>query len=188
MSLIPAFKIGIWNAWIFMSVFILQMLPMLFAGKHVWKRSHVPSEVKRTRLEKNVGVINSIIWFSAMAYSIFLPLQIATLWFLIGITLFSIGFILMIIATSNFITSPADQLITKGAYTFSRNPLYLASLFICIGSGIAAASWLFILFSIIIAFCFHREVLVEERFCLDKYGNVYQKYLNRILRWIGVPK
>jgi hypothetical protein len=33
MSLIPAFEIGVWNAWIFMSVFILQMLVIMLLGK-----------------------------------------------------------------------------------------------------------------------------------------------------------
>jgi protein-S-isoprenylcysteine O-methyltransferase Ste14 len=188
MSFIPAFKIGIGNAWIFMSVFILQMLPMLFAGKHVWEKSHVPTELRRNRLEKNIVIINNFIWLLAIVYSIFLPLRPGTAWFFIGFSLFIIGFILMIIATSNFITTATNKLITKGAYKFSRNPMYLATLFICMGAGIAAASWLFIFLSIIMAFCFHREIFIEERYCLDKYGNVYREYLNSVPRWIGVAE
>ena len=186
MSLIPAFKIGIWNIWLFMSVFALQILAMWFAGKKIRERSHVPAEVKRTKLEKNIVAINQSIWLLAMGYSIFLPLQLGTVWFIFGFSLFIIGFILMIISTANFIITDADKLITKGAYKFSRNPIYLASLFICMGSGIAAASWLFIFFSLVIAFCFHREILVEERYCLDIYSNIYQEYLNNVPRWFSV--
>lgn len=94
----------------------------------------------------------------------------------------------MSIATFNFITAAADQLITKGAYSFSRHPMYLATFFICLGSGIATVSWLFIFLSIIMALCFYQEAVIEERYCLIKYGNSYQEYMNKVFRWIGIPK
>ena len=31
-------------------------------------------------------------------------------------------------------------------------------------------------------------VIDEERFLLEKYGDVYQQYLKRTPRWIGIPK
>lgn len=186
MSLVPAFKIGIWNAWILMSVFILQMLAITFIDKHAWERSHIPKEAKRNKFERYVGFIANLIWLSALGYSVFLPLQLGTTWFYIGLSVFIIGLTLMVIATINFIATPADQLITKGAYNFSRHPMYLATFFICLGSGIASVSWLFIFFSVIMAFCFRQEALIEERYCLDKYGSAYQKYLNSVPRWFGV--
>jgi len=33
-----------------------------------------------------------------------------------------------------------------------------------------------------------RGVIVEERFCLEKYGDAYREYMNRTPRWIGIPK
>ena len=188
MSLIPAFKIGIWNAWIFMSVFLLQMLAIMFVDKRAWKRSHIPVEARLNKLERYIGIIGNLIWLLAMGYSIFLPLQPGTTWFYIGLSVFIIGLTLMALATFNFITTPTDQLITKGAYNFSRHPMYLAAFFICLGSGIATVSWLFILFSIIMALCFYQEALIEERFCLNRYYNAYQEYINRTPRWIGIPK
>ena len=184
----PAFKIGVCNAWIFMSVFILQMLPIMFAGKRVWERSHVPKEARQNKLENSVGIIGNIIWLSALSYSVFLPLKLGTLWFYAGLSVFIIGLTLMTMATYTFIATPADQLITKGAYRFSRHPMYLATFFICLGSGIAAVSWLFVLFSIIMALCFYKESRIEERYCLGEYGNAYQEYLKRVPRWIGIPK
>ncbi len=188
MSLIPGFKIGVWNAWIFMSVFLLQMLPMKFVDKGVWERSHIPAEVRRTRLERYVGIIANLIWLSALGYSVFLPLQLGTTWFYIGFSVFAAGLTLMVIATFNFITAPPDQLITKGAYNLSRHPMYVATFFICLGSGLASASWLFIFFSVIMALCFYQEALIEERYCLNRYGNIYRNYVKRTPRWIAIPK
>ena len=188
MPLVPAFKIGIWNAWIFMSVFLLQMLAIVFADKRVLKRSHIPIEARLNKLERYAGIIGNLIWLLALGYSVFLPLQPGTTWFYIGLSVFIIGLTLMLLATFNFVTTPIDQLITKGAYNFSRHPMYLATFFICLGSGIATISWLFIFFSIIMALCFYQEALIEERYCLNKFNNDYQEYINRTPRWIGNPQ
>ncbi|MFC2137505.1 methyltransferase family protein [Bacteroidota bacterium] len=188
MSFLPVFKIGIWNAWIFMSVFILQMLVIMFASKKVRERSHIPSEAKRNQFEKYTGIIANFVWLIALVYSIFLPFQLETIWFYIGLFVFIVGLILITIATFNFITAASDQVITKGVYKLSRHPMYLATFLICMGSGIASVSLLFILLSIIMAFCFYKEALIEERFCLNEYGSAYQEYLNRVPRYMGLLK
>ena len=171
-----------------MSVFLLQMLAIMSINKSVRERSHVPPDARRNQFERNIGIIGNFFWLLAMIYSVFLPLQPGTTWFYIGHSVFIIGLTLMAIATYNFIVTPTDQLITEGAYKFSRHPMYLATFFICLGAGIAAISWLFIFFSIIMAFCFYQEALIEERFCLNKYGKAYQVYINRAPRLIGVAR
>ena len=187
MPLIPAFQIGIWNAWIFMSVFLLQMLVIAFVDKRVWERSHIPIEARRNKLERYAGIIGNFIWLIALGHSVFLPLQLGTIWFYSGFSVFIIGLTLMVIATFNFIITPVDQVITKGAYSISRHPMYLATFFICLGTGIAALSWLFILLSLIMIYCFHQEALIEEKYCLKNYSN-YREYMTRVPRWLGVPK
>ena len=181
-------EIGIWNAWIFMSVFLFQMMIMIFAGKRISKRSHVPSEARRTTLEKYVGFIANLIWLVALGYSVFLPLFFGTIWFYTGFSIFILGTSLLFYSTSNFMTTPIEQMIQKGVYKFSRHPMYLATFFICLGSGIATSSWIFILLSVIMAVCFHYEALVEERYCLNIYKDTYQEYTNSVPRWIGIPK
>jgi len=180
MSLTPAFKIGVCNAWIFMSVFLLQMLVIMLINKRVWERSHVPIKARRTWFEKYISVIGNFIWLLAMIYSVFLPLQFGTTWFYVGLSVFILGLILMAIATYNFIATPTDQLITTGAYKFSRHPMYLATFFICLGAGIAAISWLFIFFSLMMAFCFYQEALIEEKYLINKFGDEYLEYRSKV--------
>jgi protein-S-isoprenylcysteine O-methyltransferase Ste14 len=183
-----AVKIGFWNAWIFMSVFIVQMIIILFADKSIRKRSHVPNDVRRTILEKYIGMIANFIWLTALGYSIFLPLLLGTIWFYIGFFVFAFGVLILFIATFNFMATHGDQLIQKGVYRLSRHPMYLATFFICLGSGIASTSLIFILLSIIMILCFRYEALIEERYCLIKYKNLYNEYMQRVPRWIGIPK
>jgi protein-S-isoprenylcysteine O-methyltransferase Ste14 len=186
MYLIPDFKPGIWNAWMFMSVFILQMLLIMFAGNRVRKRSHVPSEVKRSRAERFTAIMANIVWLLALGYSIFLPFKPGTIWFYTGLSVFVIGLTILTVATCNFMSTPLEQPIIKGAYRLSRHPMYLATFFICLGAGISSGSWIFILLCVIMAACFHKEALIEEKYCLHKYRDAYRKYMDSVPRWIGM--
>jgi protein-S-isoprenylcysteine O-methyltransferase Ste14 len=185
MELIPDLRPGIWNAWIFMSVFILQMLVILLPGKNARRSSHVPSGTKRSGLEKYIGVIANIVWLAALAYSVFLPLRPGTIWFYAGILVFVTGLAVLILSTINFMSTPIDRPITKGVYRFSRHPMYLATFLICLGTGFASGSWAFIVLTVLMILCFHIEALLEERFCLDIYGDNYRKYMENTSRWIG---
>ena len=188
MSLLPSLKPGFWNAWLFMSVFILQMIAIGFADQRVREKTHVPSAARTGRYEKMIGIIGNVVWLSAVGLSIFLPLRSGTIWFYLGLWIFLVGLIMMGAATANFISTPADQLIRTGAYRISRHPMYAATFFICLGSGLASASWMFVLLSVILAICFSAEARIEERYCSEKYGAAYQEYMRRSPRWIGMPK
>ncbi|MFC1986513.1 methyltransferase family protein [Chloroflexota bacterium] len=188
MSPIPAFEIGVWNAWIFMSVFILQMLAVILLGKRVWERSSHPSDIKQSKSEKRAGIIGNTIWLLATVYSIFLPLQLGTTWFYIGLPIFLVGLMIVVIATVNFATAPMEKPIMEGMYRFSRHPLYLSLFIVYIGTSIATASWVFSLLAIANVFWIRLESLVEERYCLKRYGDTYREYMNRTPRWIGLPK
>jgi protein-S-isoprenylcysteine O-methyltransferase Ste14 len=181
-------EIGIWNGWLFMSVFILQMILIFSVDKRIMKRSHIPNNFRQTSIEKFIGVIANFVWLLALGYSIFLPLLFGTTWVYIGFSLFIPGVLLLSLATFSFMTTPTDQLIQKGVYTFSRHPMYLATSLICISTGIATASLIFILLSIVISICFHYEALLEEKYCLTKYQSLYTKYMNGVSRWFGIPK
>jgi len=188
MSLVPAFEIGVWNTWIFMSSFLLQWLAVLLLGKRVWARSSLPSGIKRSKREKITPLIGNSLWLLATIYSIFLPLRLGTLWFYIGLPVFLVGVIILAVATANFATAPAEKPATKGAYYFSRHPLYLSMLIIYIGTGIASASWVFILLGLANIFWVRTEAIAEERYCLERYNKDYRDYMNKTPRWIGIPK
>ena len=188
MSLVPAFEIGIWNAWIFMSSFLLQWLAIILAGKNVAERSGHPADMKKSKAEKRAGIIGNAIWGLATIYSIFLPLQLGTVWFYIGLPVFLVGLVILTVATVNFATAPADKPVTQGMYSFSRHPLYLSMFIIYLGTGIASASWVFILLGIANIFWMRTETRVEERYCLERYNKDYRDYMNRTPRWIGIPQ
>ena len=188
MSLIPAFEIGIWNAWIFMSSFLLQWLAVSLASKRVSQRTGHPADMKRSKSDQRIGRVATIIWITATLYSIFLPLQLKTIWFYIGLGVFLSGLIIITVATINFATAPHDKPIINGLYRYSRHPMYLAMSLIYIGTSLASASWLFFMLTIATFVLIRLEAILEETYCLDKYVNAYREYMNRTPRWIGIPK
>ena len=188
MSLIPAFEIGIWNAWIFMLVFIIQMFVIMFFDKKTWEKSHVPIEAKRNRYEKQVVTFANFFWLIAMIYSIFLPLKLNTFWFYTGLIVFIIGLVIFIKATYDFITTKSKKVIKTGVYKISRHPMYFATFIITLSVSIASFSWLFLVLSIIMMFFFQKEALIEERYCQKIFGKEYKDYIQCTSRWIGLPK
>jgi len=81
-----------------------------------------------------------------------------------------------------------DELIQSGVYKISRHPMYLATFLICLGAGVASASFIFILLSVILFVCLYYEARVEERYCHKIYKNLYEKYIHSVPRWVGFPR
>ena len=174
MSLIPAFEIGLWNAWIFMVVFVIQMFVIMIVDKKIWKKSHVQIEAKRNKYEKHIGTFANFFWLIAMIYSIFLPLNLSSFLFSISLIVFIIGLLILISASYDFIKTKPDKMIKTGVYKISRHPMYLSTFLIVLSVSIASVSWLFLVISIIMMFFFYKEALIEERFCLKTFGDEYK--------------
>ena len=186
MQLIPVFEIGILNAWIFAACFFLLPYLIMPINKEASKKGGNPPDINRR--EKIIGYIATIIIYIAYLYSIFLPFKLETAWFYIGLPIFLIAVVILVTAGINFITTPIDRPVTKGIYGYSRHPLYLSNLLAFIGIGIATASWIILLAAIIFLILVNIVVNSEERYCKEKYGDIYKEYLNRTPRWIGIPK
>jgi len=188
MSLVPAFEIGIWNAWILMIWPWVAMLAVRLVGVDVYRRASGQPEMKTSRPYRVVSYVSMAVDTMAVAYSIFLPLKLGTAWFYAGLAIFLTGLVVLTAATVNFATTPMDVPITRGIYHYSRHPLYLASLLIYFSVGIASASWVFLLVFVVQSVSIRISAVEEERFCLKKYGEAYRGYIDKTPRWLGLPK
>ncbi len=188
MSLTPAFEPGLWNAWIFMLLVLLPLPLVVLFRKGVFKKTASVHASILTGTENKIFIFSKITMLSVFIYSIFLPLQLEMIWFFIGLPIYLLGLILQTIAWVNVATSLADKPVTKGLYRYSRHPMYVTLPLIFIGTGIASASWLFLLLSIILIITHFYNAIPEEHECLEVYGNAYREYMNRTPRWIGISK
>ena len=184
-SLIPAFELGLWNAWIFiLPMIIISILGSKILGKR--GSEEVSSVPKRVKIANNLYLLILVLLY---AYSIFLPLKLNTVWFYAGLFVYLLGVLVVILSLLSFHTTPADKLVTKGVFRISRNPGYFGDFLVNTSVGIACLSWVFPLVAIVFFLLLRYYVVaVEEPFLTKKYGDTYKEYMNRTPRWIGIPK
>lgn len=107
-----------------------------------------------------------------------------SLYFYLGFICYFLGILLCAISIVCFASSDVEGLNINGIYQISRNPMYV-SYFICfIGMSLLTKS--LILFGIVIIFqvSAHWIILSEERWCINKFGKRYKKYMKKVPRYI----
>lgn len=118
-------------------------------------------------------------------YLCFFKVTIEISWqFYTGLVFYIFGLILCTITMINFAFSSNEGLNRNGLYHFSRNPMYLSYFIYFIGCTLLTRSW--ILFGIVLIFqiASHWIILSEERWCIDKFGEEYKKYMIKVRRYI----
>lgn len=191
MSFIPAFEIGFWNAWILCIVlYAAVFVPLSMNNEIVEKR--MEGEPKGSEQKKSTRIVNVIthviIMPLTLIYSIFLPLQLGTWWFYIGLLIYLLGLIMVLLVSISFASAPLDEPLSEGIYAISRHPQYFGFFLAYAGIGIACASWVLLLCALVWILSWQFGIEEEERIQLEKYGDAYRQYMNRTPRWIGIPK
>ncbi|MHA2008577.1 MAG: methyltransferase family protein [Promethearchaeota archaeon] len=188
MSTIPAFELGVWNAWIF----VVPMLLLMIIGNVLIKKREMASLSEYlsdfSKKEKILVAVLMIPILSSYFYSIFLPLKIGTIWFYIGLVIYLLGIGIQIITWQHLATGSVERPVTKGIYRFSRNPMYIGDILIFTSIAIACISWIFLIIVVLSIAANYLAVISEERECLAKYGDEYREYMSRTPRWIGKPQ
>jgi steroid 5-alpha reductase family enzyme len=188
MSLVPAFDIGIWNAWIFM---VLDLLTFPFFFRVATPRAPKEESTNIADLGKGKRALlysSKIIYIPAAIYSIFLPIQLGNLWFYIGLPVTLIGLITSFIVIANWAKSPQGKPVTNGLYRYSRHPMYVTAFVLFMGVSIITASWVFLLFTVLLIGASFYFAPLEEEGCLAHFGDAYRDYMNRTPKYLGIPK
>ena len=191
MTLVPAFEIGVWNAWILWVLLFLSMIvPNFFMSREAKERAKRATRFAPFRGTEKILAYSThaVIMPAASIYSIFLPLKTGTAWLYAGLPIFALSLAMTVMITISFATSPADKPVTKGFYRISRHPIYLSAALMYLSTGIACASWVLLLCAVLCIVFFHIVIPTEERFLTDQYGDAYRKYTNKTPMWIGIPK
>jgi protein-S-isoprenylcysteine O-methyltransferase Ste14 len=182
MSLVPEFGIGIWNAWIFSIVYtLLVYIPTLISKDYSKKMGQGEHYGKPE-------ILMTVICYILMIFPVVLPLKLGTLWFYVGLAIYLLGLFISAIAIQNVVSTPPGKPFVKGIYRYSRNPGYLGQIIVYAGIGIASASWLYLLLTLILIIATFSLISVEEWVTLEKFGESYRQYMNKTPRWIGISK
>lgn len=80
--------------------------------------------------------------------------------------------------------SNSGSLIKKGAFGFSRNPLYVCFDLFLFGEVLLITNILIVLCSLFFVVIIHRQILREEVFLMKHYGEEYLLYCEKVNRYL----
>lgn len=82
-------------------------------------------------------------------------------------------------------TRNPGQLVTSGAFAFSRNPIFVFVDLYFIGTFLLSGTLFFLLCALLVVVGLHYQILQEEQFLGRQYGATYQAYKARTQRYLG---
>jgi protein-S-isoprenylcysteine O-methyltransferase Ste14 len=80
---------------------------------------------------------------------------------------------------------PTFQMVRQGPYRFTRNPMYLAMLLVCVGFAVMLENFWILLLTPVASFVLQRyAVTPEEEYLERRFGEEYVAYKRRVRRWL----
>jgi protein-S-isoprenylcysteine O-methyltransferase Ste14 len=81
--------------------------------------------------------------------------------------------------------SETPEIILQGPFKFTRNPMYLMMLIVCVGFAIVFSEiWILILTPVLALVLYHIAIKHEEVYLEEKFGDSYRAYKHSVRRWI----
>ena len=80
-------------------------------------------------------------------------------------------------------TQQPDRLVTDGIFAYSRNPIYVAFGLVLLGQFLIFSNWILLIYLSAAVQLFHRQVLREESYLKQHYGDEYKAYCQRVRRY-----
>jgi protein-S-isoprenylcysteine O-methyltransferase Ste14 len=110
----------------------------------------------------------------------------------IGVLLCVGGLLLLLVSLVSFGKSfrvgidvgHSGNLVTTGVFAFSRNPIYVAFGLVLLGQFLVFPNWILLLYLTAGIWLFHRQVLREEEFMRQRYGQEYADYCEHVRRYL----
>lgn len=103
----------------------------------------------------------------------------------LGFFVMFLGALLRFVA-SGFIDKEG-RLSIAGPYAYSRNPLYVGSFLLTLGSALAVGSiWLVAVYCFLFFAIYHFIVLNEEKRLQEKFPEVFEVYCQKVARYISL--
>jgi protein-S-isoprenylcysteine O-methyltransferase Ste14 len=73
-------------------------------------------------------------------------------------------------------------LVDRGVYAIVRHPQYLAGMLMGIALALIAQHWIVALLGAVVVFTLYMDTFEEEVACLEKFGEEYERYRQRVPR------
>ena len=112
----------------------------------------------------------------------------------IGLILMIVGIVVVLACILRFATEgkgtlspldPTKQLVIRGLYRYSRNPMYVGMMIVLIGETLFWWSTSMAVYAVIVFVAFHLFILLHEEPRLRRdFGPEYDAYVSSVRRWL----
>jgi len=110
----------------------------------------------------------------------------------VGVGLCLVGVLILVLSLVSFGNSfrvgidvdKPGRLVTTGIFGVSRNPIYVGFFLFLVGQFLVFPNWIPLCYLVGGALLFHRQVLREEEFMRQRYGQEYLEYCSRVRRYL----
>jgi protein-S-isoprenylcysteine O-methyltransferase Ste14 len=119
-----------------------------------------------------------------IVYLCFLKIRTDGYWFYIGILIYGLGVLLCFISVLDYAKPKENGINLKGLYRVSRNPMYVAYFIYFLGCVLLTRSIVLLVILIVFQISAHWIIRSEERWCIQKFGEEYIQYMNKVRRYI----
>lgn len=101
-----------------------------------------------------------------------------------GAGLYAAGLTLLLLSVSAFAAPAEGGICQAGVYRLSRNPMYLSYFLLFLGCVLLTQSIPLMLCLVVFQLTAHVLILAEERWCLQRFGAAYRRYMGRVRRYL----
>lgn len=171
-----------------------------FTKMLVQKRRSIRTRQIGRRKEKTLHTVETLMGIATLAAPVAQLLSIAFGWSLLPANARFTGFCIGILGDVIFLLSvlcmkdswragipdkDKTALVTTGIYRFSRNPAFLAFDFMYVGVLLLYFNPVTAVFSAFAVVMLHLQILQEERYLTDVFGEAYLTYKRHVFRYLG---
>lgn len=181
----PTLGLGWMNGWILLILwYVVQGLSLLIMTKDVRERLFEFDRSSWNKSQRVSFATGKMIALVFLIMTVLTPIQINSVEFLIGLSVYSIGLISLVVALMNFKNTPLDKPVAIGLYKVSRHPQLVMLFVIGVGLSIALSSWILLLLRVLSFGFEHAGVIAEENECLRRFGDSYKEYMESVPRYL----
>lgn len=171
-----------------------------FTKMLVQKRRGIRTRQIGRRKEKTLHTVETLMGIATLAAPVAQLLSIAFGWSVLPAGARFTGFCIGILGDIIFLLSvlcmkdswragipdkDKTALVTTGIYRFSRNPAFLAFDFMYVGVLLLYFNPVTAVFSAFAVVMLHLQILQEERYLTDVFGEAYLTYKRHVFRYLG---
>lgn len=104
--------------------------------------------------------------------------------FYLGSILYALGILFCARSVYDFSFPNAQGFCAQGIYRHSRNPMYVSYALLFLGMAFLCRSWILLLILLLFQVSGQYIILAEERWCLARFGQAYQSYMQQVRRYL----